>query len=84
MDSIAKSAASALLAYTVHYGSSKMYNVVCVPDGILGYIRGLVTTGSPICQAGIQIISHTQVSYSSLILMGITRVFVDIILPKSL
>jgi len=81
MESIAKAAASALLAYSVHYGTTKVYNLVCVPDGILGYLRGLVTTGSPVCQAGVQVISHTQTSYSSMFLMGITRVFVDMIAP---
>jgi len=81
MESIAKAAASALLAYSVHYGTTKIYNLVCVPDGLLGYLRGLVTTGSPVCQAGVQVISHTQTSYSSMFLMGITRVFVDMIAP---
>jgi hypothetical protein len=81
MESIAKAAASALLAYSVHYGTAKVYNLICVPDGLLGYLRGLVTTGSPVCQAGVQVISHTQTSYSSMFLMGITRVFVDMIAP---
>lgn len=81
MESIAKAAASAILAYTVHYGTAKIYNLVCVPDGILGYLQGLVTTGSPVCQAGVQVITHTQTSYSSMFLMGITRVFIDMVAP---
>jgi hypothetical protein len=81
MESIAKAAASALLAYTVHYGTAKVYNLVCVPDGILGYLQGLVTTGSPVCQASVQVITHTQTSYSSMFLMGITRVFIDMVAP---
>ena len=81
MESIAKAAASALLAYTVHYGTAKIYNLVCVPDGILGYLQGLVTTGSPVCQASVQVITHTQTSYSSMFLMGITRVFIDMVAP---
>jgi hypothetical protein len=37
--------------------------------------------GSPVCQAGVQIITHTQVSYSSILMMGITRTLVDMVLP---
>ena len=46
-----------------------------------GYVQGLVTTGSPLCQAGVQVISNTQVSYSSMIMMGITRIVVDLVAP---
>ena len=84
MEAIAKSAASALIAYSVHYGTNKLYNTLCVPNGIWGYFQGLITTGSPICQARIQVISNTQVSYSSMIMMGITRVLVDIVAPGAI
>jgi len=83
METIVKSGMSALLAYTSHYGMTKFYNYVCVPDGIWGYFYGMVSTGSPVCQAGIQILSNTQVSYSSMITMGIMRVIVDIVAPVS-
>ena len=81
MEAILKSGASALIAYSTHYFATKVYNYICVPDGIIGFLGGLVTTGSPVCQTGIQIISNTQVSYSSMILMGITRIIVDIVAP---
>lgn len=81
MDSILKSAVSALVAYSTHYGVAKIYNAVCVPDGFWGYLQGLVSMGSPVCQAGVQVITHTQVTYSSMIMMGITRTVVDIVLP---
>ena len=83
MEAILKSGASAMLAYTAHYISTKLYNYACVPDGIMGYLNGLITTGSPVCQAGVQIISNTQVSYSSMVMMGITRVVVDLVAPGS-
>jgi hypothetical protein len=83
MEAILKSAASALLAYSAHYGMAKFYNMACVPDGIWGYLSGMISTGSPVCQAGVQIISHTQVSYSSMIMMGITRVLIDLVAPGS-
>jgi hypothetical protein len=81
MEAILKSTASILLSYTVHYAATKAYSYACVPDGWMGYITGLITTGSPVCQTGIHIISNTQVSYSSMVLMGISRLFVDLITP---
>ena len=83
MEAILKSAASALLAYTTHYGMAKFYNYVCVPDGIWGYLGGMISTGSPVCQAGVQVLTNTQVSYSSMVMMGITRVIIDIVAPGS-
>jgi len=83
MESIAKSVLSAIIAYSAHYATTKIYNDVCVPDGIWGYIQGLVSIGSPICQVGVRIIENTQVSYSSMIVMGITRIIVDLVAPNS-
>ena len=81
MEAILKSVASALVAYSTHYATTKMYNYACVPDGLMGYLSGLITTGSPVCQVGVQVISNTQVSYSSMVLMGISRFFVDMVAP---
>ena len=39
-----------LLTYTTHYGASKVYTAVCVPDGLLGFVQGMFTTGSPFAQ----------------------------------
>ena len=83
MESITKTVVSALIAYTAHYGGTKLYSHLCVPDGILGYLQGMVSAGSPVCQAGISVISNTQVTYSSMILMGLTRVLVDLVAPGS-
>jgi len=80
---IAKAILSAMIAYTAHYASSKAYDFVCVPDGIQGFLYGLISTGSPICQTGIQAITSTQTSYSSMILMGVSRVVIDFIAPGS-
>lgn len=81
MEVILKNLAAALLAYSAHYGATKFYNYACVPDGFVGYLSGLLTTGSPVCQAGIQVISNTQVSYSSMLMMGATRILVDMFAP---
>ena len=79
MESIAKSALSLLIVYSTHYASIKVYNHVCMADGVWGYFQGIFTTGSPICQGMTQVMAHTQTSYSSIILMGLTRSFIDIL-----
>ena len=79
MEAILKSGYSAIIAYTIHYGTSKFYDAVCVPDTMLGYVSGLFTSGSPVCQATLQVMSNTQVSYSTLITTSITLLFIDLI-----
>jgi hypothetical protein len=81
MEAVIKSVASVILAYTGHYGATKLYNYACVPNGIVGFMTGIFSVGSPICQVGVQVISNTQVSYSSMILMGASRLLVDMALP---
>ena len=83
MEFIAKGVVSAIIAYTTHYGTVKLYNYYCVPDGVLGYLHGLLTTGSPVCQAGVQIVSATQVSYSTAITMGLSRLALDFFAGKA-
>ena len=78
---IAKVLATGLIAYSSHYAANKFYNYACVPDGFYGYLQGFVTTGSPICQASLQIISSTQVSYSTTIMTMASRVLVDMVVP---
>lgn len=80
-DSFLKAAGSALIAYSTHYGVTKLYSNFCVPDGVWGFLQGALTTGSPVCQAGVQVLQHTQVSYSTLILMGTTRLVLDAVFP---
>jgi hypothetical protein len=77
----AKGVASALIAYSAHYGMVKSYSAACVPDGVWGYLQGLVSAGSPLCQAGVQIISSTQVTYGSIITLGLTRFVLDLVAP---
>ena len=82
MEAILKSGFSAILAYSIHYGTTKFYNLACVPDGIMGYFNGLITTGSPVCQVGLQVIANTQVSYSTLLTVSMARLIVDIMAFK--
>jgi hypothetical protein len=83
MEPLWKGIASAVIAYTAHYGMVKVYSVACVPDGVWGFVQGLVTTGSPLCHAGVQIISQTQLAYSSVVTMGLTRLVLDWIAPAA-
>jgi hypothetical protein len=80
---IGKAIGSAIISYSTHYGMTKMYNAACVPDGLWGFLQGMVTAGSPVCQMGVQVISSTQVSYSSIIMMGISRILLDIVAPSA-
>ncbi len=79
---IGKALGSALISYSTHYGMTKLYNAACVPDGLWGFLQGMVTSGSPVCQLGVQVISSTQVSYSSIIMMGISRILLDVVAPS--
>jgi hypothetical protein len=79
---ILKNIAASILAYSTHYAAIKFYNYACVQDGFVGYINGIITTGSPVCQSVVQVISSTQVSYSSIILMSITRIVVEMVAPN--
>lgn len=81
MEAISKAALSAFVAYTAHYTSAKLYNEFCVPDGFWGYLQGIVTTGSPVCKVGMEIMSHTQLSYSTVLMMGISRIALDWVAP---
>lgn len=72
---------TASVAYSTHYGVTKLYNEFCVPNGIWGFFQGAVTTGSPVCAAGMTVMQTTQVSYSTVILMGLTRFVVDLVAP---
>lgn len=81
MEVLLKGVATVVLTYSTHYGISKLYTNFCVPDGVWGFLQGMVTTGSPVCAAGLEAMKATQVSYSTMILMGITRMAVDLAIP---
>jgi len=86
MELLGKTVLSGVLAYSMHYGALKAYSHFCIPDGTLGFIRGFLTTGSPICQTMMSVVTQTQTSYSSFVLIGLSRACVDIFMqdkPKS-
>jgi hypothetical protein len=82
MEPLFKSIASAIITYTAHYTTVKAYNYLCIPDGVRGYFTGLLTMGSPMCQAGMKIMTHTEVSYTTIFMMGISRLLIDYFTPK--
>ena len=79
MEAVGRGILSGLIAYSVHYGSIKIYSTMCVSEGVWGFVQGMVTTGSPVCQSLLTIASQSQVSYSALALLGVTRLFIDCI-----
>lgn len=80
---VAKSFGSAFIAYSSHYAINKFYNYACVPDGFYGYLHGFIIVGSPVCQATIQILNSTMTSYSTTIMIIISRTLIDLITSKS-
>jgi len=78
---LGKGILSALISYSAHYSTAKLYSLGCVPDGFYGFLQGFLTAGSPVCQVGIQVLSATQVSYSSVIMMGFSRFILDTVAP---
>jgi len=78
---VGKGIASALISYTAHYATVKAYSEFCVPTGFQGFLQGLVSAGSPVCQVGVQAITATQVSYNTVIMMGLSHIFLDTICP---
>jgi hypothetical protein len=73
LSELTKTGLSALLVYSAHYGTTKLYNVVCVPDGLLGYFFGLITTSSPWCRLSLEVMKLTENQYSTIILIVFSR-----------
>jgi hypothetical protein len=64
---------SVILVYSTHYGTAKIYDNICVPDGISGYLQGFITTSSPWCKMALEIMKSTENHYSTVILVGLSR-----------
>lgn len=83
MEEVAKTALSLGFVYMTHYGSAKLYDAFCVPDGITGFLQGMITTASPWCRLTLNIMSMTEENYSSLVLMGISRLLIGGLFPAA-
>ena len=77
MNTLTKTGLAALLAYSTHYAVTKVYSTFCVPDGLWGFIQGSITSGSPICASTFSIMSHTHVTYSTIVLTSLSRLIID-------
>lgn len=79
LSELAKTGLSVLLVYSTHYGTAKLYNTVCVPDGFLGYLFGFVTTASPWCKFMLEIMKVTENQYSTIILVVLSRLVLKVL-----
>lgn len=68
---------SVILVYSAHYGTAKIYDNVCVPDGLAGYMQGIITTSSPWCKMTLDIMKATENQYSGVILVGLSRLLLS-------
>jgi len=72
-----KLVASTLLVYSAHFAACKAYTTFCIPDGVFGYIQGLLTTGSPLCKVALDTVNATQNQYSGILLVGLSRLLLS-------
>jgi hypothetical protein len=79
MNSVVKTAITAIIAYSSHFGITKLYTTFCIPDGFYGYIQGFLTTGGPICSGLLNMMTHTQLTYSTLLVTSMARMIVDVL-----
>jgi len=80
MQALAKLSLTAILAYGTHYGITKAYSEFCVPDGLEGFLRGMLTTGSPVCTVVFNAMSHTQASYGTILLTSLSSTVASMVL----
>jgi len=70
---------SILFIYSLHYGTAKGYNLVCVPDGLSGYLFGFITTASPWCKFMLEFMKVTENQYSTIILIVLSGIIMQLI-----
>ena len=80
---LVKGIVSAMIAYSAHYAAIKAYDNYCVPDGFWGYFTGMAATGSPICQATLNVATQSQSAFGALVIMGLSRIVIDMVVPGS-
>ena len=83
MSTLVRTFLSAVLAYSAHYSVSKLYSEVCIPSGVVGFLQGGITAGSPICSTALSFMMNTHNAYSTIILASLSRLFVDFALETS-
>jgi hypothetical protein len=76
---IIKVGGSILVIYSLHYGTTKGYNMVCVPDGLSGYLFGFITTASPWCKFMLELMKVTENQYSTIILIVLSSLIMQVL-----
>jgi hypothetical protein len=74
---LTKTGISILIVYSAHYGATKLYNIVCVPDGFSGFLFGFVTTASPWCKFMLELMKLTENQYSTIVLVLFSRLILQ-------
>jgi hypothetical protein len=74
---LTKTGLSILIVYSAHYGASKTYNLVCVPNGLVGFLFGFVTTASPWCKFILELMKLTENQYSTIVLLIFSRLILQ-------
>ena len=74
---LTKTGLSILIVYSAHYGTTKLYNIVCVPDGLSGFLFGFITTASPWCKFMLELMKLTENQYSAIILLIFSRLILQ-------
>ena len=75
---IYKTLLAAMMAYASHYGITKVYSEFCVPSGVMGFVQGMITAGSPVCSTAFAVMSNTHITYSTIILTSLSRLIIDV------
>jgi hypothetical protein len=74
---LTKTGLSILIVYSAHYGATKTYNLICVPNGLVGFLFGFVTTASPWCKFLLELMKLTENQYSTIILLIFSRLILQ-------
>lgn len=77
MNQLVRTFLSAFLAYSAHFGVTKLYSSICIPSGVYGFFVGGVTTGSSVCSTMLQFMTNTQTAFSTIILTSLSRMIID-------
>lgn len=56
-----------LTIFLLHYVAANLYVKMCAELTLLGFIKSLVTTGSPVCNTLLSVVNITHNSYALLI-----------------
>jgi hypothetical protein len=50
---------------------------MCIPDGFGGFFSGMVHTGSPVCAGILNVMSHSHITFTTIIVTSMSRLLVD-------